>query len=64
MTAYSSTCEHCGGHCDWIESPTGPVTGRDHWAHTRSPVGSPTHDPVIDWEPPQRRNDKGEWVTA
>jgi hypothetical protein len=57
MTAYSSTCEQCRQHCDWIICPTG-----GWWAHREHPVDN--HDAVIDWQPPEHMDDQGEWVTA
>jgi hypothetical protein len=68
MTAYSSKCEVCQQHCDWIPSPVG-----GWWMHriardeTLKPLAiqpGDDHDPRIDWQPLEYLNEHNEWVTA
>lgn len=48
MTAYSSTCQQCRQHCDWVGA----------WMHQVHA----DHTPVIDWQPMERLDDNGQWV--
>lgn len=62
MTAYSSACQICRKHCDWIDCPTG-----GWWAHQQDPADGPVlvdHDAQIDWQPVQELDDNGRWVTV